>query len=112
MHLGLLQQLEQTDLKADIADWFNRNMTGYRAKLSAKLGKQSNTGRMIQNWAVLVTVYQLISRFLKEMDEDYLLPAWQDAIVESVQNMRQERASEMFIDILGSTSSRWAGCAR
>jgi hypothetical protein len=35
------------------------------------------------------------------MDEDYLLPAWQDVIVESVRTLRQERASEVFLDILG-----------
>jgi len=35
------------------------------------------------------------------MDEDYLLPGWQDVIVESVRTLRQERASEMFLNILG-----------
>lgn len=35
------------------------------------------------------------------MDEDYLLPAWQAVIVESVRTLRQERASEVFLAILG-----------
>lgn len=95
------KQLEQGDLKADIANRFNSNMRGYREKLAAEVGGQSNTGRVIQNWAVLVTVYQMLSRFLAEMDEDYLPPAWKDAIVESVRTLRQERASEVFLDILG-----------
>ena len=50
---------------------------------------------------MLVTVYQLLSNFLHEMDEDYLLPAWQDVIVDTVRTLRQERASEVFLDILG-----------
>jgi len=97
----IAKQLEQTNLKAEIASRFTQNMKGYRAQPTAKLGSQSNTGRVIQNWAVLVTVYQLLSKFVQEMDEDYLLPTWQDVIVESVRSMRQERASEVFLDILG-----------
>ncbi|WP_422449474.1 hypothetical protein, partial [Thermoanaerobacterium sp. DL9XJH110] len=61
----------------------------------------SNNDRVVKNWAVLVTVYQLLSKFLRELDEDYLLPGWQDVIVESVRTLRQERASEVFLDILG-----------
>ncbi|MDX1991996.1 MAG: DUF927 domain-containing protein [bacterium] len=97
----IAKQLEQGDLKTDIANRFNSNMRGYREKLANETGGQSNTGRVIQNWAVLVTVYQMLSRFLAEMDEDYLLPAWKDAIVESVRTLRQERSSEVFLDILG-----------
>ncbi len=95
------KQLEQGDLKTDIANRFSSNMRGYREKLAAEIGGQSNTGRVIQNWVVLVTVYQMLSRFLSEMDENYLPPAWKDAIVESVRTLRQERASEVFLDILG-----------
>jgi len=97
----IAKQLEQGDLKTDLANRFSSNMRGYREKLANETGGQSNTGRVIQNWAVLVTVYQMLSRFLAEMDEDYLPPAWQDAIVESVHTLRQERASEVFHDILG-----------
>ncbi len=97
----VVKQLEASDLKTDIASRFSSNMRGYREKLSAEVGGQSNTGRVIQNWAVLVTVYQMLSRFLSEMDEDYLIPAWRDAIIESVRTLRQERASEVFLDILG-----------
>ena len=48
-----------------------------------------------------MTVYQLLSKFVQEMDEDYLLPAWQDVIVENVRALREERASEVFLDLLG-----------
>ncbi len=92
------KQLESGNLKADIASRFSVNMKGYRDKLTAEVGGQSNTGRVIQNWAVLVTVYQILAKFLSEMNEDYLLPAWKDAIVESVRTLRQERASELFLN--------------
>ena len=48
-----------------------------------------------------MTVFQMLSKFVAEMDEDYLLPTWQDCIVETVQNLRQEPASQIFLDILG-----------
>ena len=95
------RELEQGDLKNEIADRFAQNVKGYKAKLTAQVGKNTNTDRVIKNWAVLVTVFQLLSRFLQEMDEDYMLPPWQDALKESIQTLRQERASEMFLDILG-----------
>lgn len=95
------KQLENGDLKEDIANRFSSNVKGYKAKLAAEIGRQSNNDRVVKNWSVLVTVYQLLSKFLHEMDEEYLLPAWQDVIVESVRTLRQERASEVFLDILG-----------
>ena len=95
------KQLETDDLKEDIATRFSKSKKGYTDQLTSKLGKQSNTDRVVKNWAVLVTVYQLLSKFMTEMDEEYLLPAWEDVIVESVRTLRQERASEVFLDILG-----------
>jgi len=95
------KQLENGDLKEDIANRFSNNVKGYKVRLAAEIGRQSNNDRVVKNWAVLVTVYQLLSKFLQEMDEKYSLPAWQDVIVESVRTLRQERASEVFLDILG-----------
>ncbi len=95
------KQLENSDLKEDIANRFNNNVKGYKAKLAAEIGRQSNNDRVVKNWAVLVTVYQLLSKFLHEIEEDYLLPTWQDVIVESVRTLRQERASEHFLNVLG-----------
>jgi hypothetical protein len=97
----IAKQLENGDLKEDIVNRFSSNVKGYKAKLTAEIGRQSNNDRVVKNWAVLVTVYQLLSKFLQEMDEKYSLPAWQDVIVESVRTLRQERASEVFLDILG-----------
>ena len=95
------KQLESGDLREDIANRFSSNVKGYKARLAAEIGRQSNNDRVVKNWAVLVTVYQLLSKFLSEMDEDYRLPGWQDVIVESVRTLRQERASEHFLNVLG-----------
>jgi len=95
------KQLDAGTLQADIAARFSDNVKGYKAKLAVEIGRQSNNDRVVKNWAVLVTVYQMVSRFLSEMDADYLLPAWQDVIVESVRTLRQERASEHFLNVLG-----------
>jgi len=95
------KQLETGDLREDIANRFSKSKKAYTDKLTSKLGKQSNTDRVVKNWAVLVTVYQLLSKFMTEIDEEYALPEWEDVIVESVRTLRQERASEVFLDILG-----------
>jgi hypothetical protein len=95
------RQLENGDLKGDIANRFSNSVKGYKAKLTKEIGRQSNNDRVVKNWAVLVTVYQILSRFLAEIDRDYLLPTWSDVIVDTVRTLRQERASEVFLDILG-----------
>jgi len=87
-------------LTSELATLFEENSAGYRAKLQATLGRQANTGRMIGNWAVLVTVYQLLRDFLSDHDADVGLPIWQDAIVETVQAVQQERAGQVFLDKL------------
>ena len=48
-------------LTPDLADRYELNSAGYSAKVQVTLGKQAHTGRMITNWAVLVTVYQLLT---------------------------------------------------
>lgn len=92
---------EKSDLKQEIDQLFARNMNAYRETLTGERGGSANTGRVIQNWAVLMTVYQLLTRFIADMDLDYELPVWRDAIVESVRTLRQERASEIFLNVLG-----------
>jgi len=82
------KQLETGDLREEIATRFSNNVKGNKAKLAAKIGRQSNNDRVVKNWAVLVTVYQLLSNFLAEMGEDYLLPVWQDVIVDTVRTLR------------------------
>jgi len=63
-------------LQADIAARFSDNVKGYKTKLAVEMGRQSNNDRVVKNWAVLVTVYQMISHFLSEIDDSYSLPAW------------------------------------
>ena len=87
-------------LTDDLAKRFPMNAQGYVAKLQAKLGRQANTGRMVNNWAVLVSVYQFLHEFLTERDADDALPPWQDAIVATVQAVQQERAGRVFLDKL------------
>ncbi|MBZ0278968.1 MAG: DUF927 domain-containing protein [Anaerolineae bacterium] len=95
------RQLDGGDFKAEIAGRFSQNLKGYTAKVTREMGKSNAHDRAIKNWAVLVTVYQVLSNFIDEMDGDYLLPAWQDCIVETVRSLREELASEVFLDILG-----------
>lgn len=97
----IVRQLESGELHQDIANRFATSVNGYRKKLSHLKGNQSNTGRLIQNWAVLVTVYQILSRFLIEKDADDVLPAWHDSIEQTIDIVREERASEVFLSVLG-----------
>lgn len=95
------RQLDEGDFKAELASRFSQNVIGYNAKVTAQLGKSNAHDRAVKNWAVLVTVFQMLSKFVAEMDEEYLLPTWEDCIVETVQNLRHELASQVFLDILG-----------
>jgi hypothetical protein len=88
-------------LAKELASRFESNVKGYRDNLTSKLGRQANTGRMVQNWAVLVTTYQMLKQFMTELDCDDVLPSWQDSIVETVKAVQQERAGQVFIDTLG-----------
>jgi len=87
-------------LEKELAERFARNCTGYRAQLNGKGGKAGSSGRVVQNWAVLVTVYQLIRQFLAEKDADDLLPAWEDNAEAMLQTVQGERAGYIFLDAL------------
>ncbi len=97
----MARHLDEGDFRSDIANHFSQNVIGYNAHVTSQLGKSNAYDRAVKNWAVLVTVFQMLSKFVAEMDEDYLLPTWDDCIVETVQNLRQELASQVFLDILG-----------
>ena len=98
----IAQQVEQHDLIEDLASRYVSNIDGYDAQLTAQLGKkEKNTNRVTKNWAILITVYQLLRRFMREKDADDILPAWDDVAAESVTALREERASEVFLDNLG-----------
>jgi Domain of unknown function (DUF927) len=94
-------QADEGTLAKELASRFESNVKGYRDNLASKLGRQANTGRMVQNWAVLVTTYQMLRRFMAELNCDDALPSWQDSIVETVKAVQQERAGQVFIDTLG-----------
>lgn len=97
----IARQVEEGDLANRLSHGFALSVNGYRDKLKASGITMANTGRVVQNWAVLVTVYRLVREFLTESDADVLLPSWQDVILETAQTVRQERASEVFLDLLG-----------
>jgi hypothetical protein len=94
-------QADGGTLTKELASRFDSNVKGYRDNLTSKLGRQANAGRMVQNWAVLVTTYQMLRRFMAELGCDEALPSWQDSIVETVKAVQQERAGQVFIDTLG-----------
>lgn len=94
-------QLQETDLQADISNRFASNVKGYEAKLKSMKIRVANTGRVVKNWAVLSSVYQLFSRFMREKEADDAMPQWQDSIAETVEIVREERASEVFLNVLG-----------
>jgi hypothetical protein len=96
----LAVQADSGTLQAELSERFSQNAKGYSDKLRATLPKQAHTGRMVQNWAVLVTTYQLLQRFLCQQQQDDFLPTWQDSIVETVKAVQQERASEVFTNLL------------
>jgi hypothetical protein len=94
-------QVEAGTLQSHLAHEYELSVKGYRDKLTAQLGRQANTGRVIGNWATLITVYRLLRQFLEERDADGTLPAWQDSIVQTAKAGQEERAGQVFIDTLG-----------
>jgi hypothetical protein len=93
----LAPQADNGTLQKVLAEGFATSVQGYRARLALEAGKQANTGRMIQNWAVLVTSWRLLARFLREQDADEGLPAWQDCLLETVKAVQGERAGQVFL---------------
>lgn len=93
-------QVEAGDLENRLSRGFALSVEGYRDKLRGAGITLANTGRVVQNWAVLVTVYRLLREFLMAVDADEVLPSWQDVIVETAQTVRQERASGVFLNSL------------
>ena len=95
------RRMEAGSFRADIAERFARNKKHFSHRLAIESVRHANTDRVVKNWAALLTVHQLLEAFVGEMSPGHALPAWQDAIVASVRSLRQERASEVFLNILG-----------
>lgn len=97
----IAEQADAGTLAKRLAARYEQNARGYDLQLRSRLQRQAHTGRMIQNWAVLVTVYQLLDEFLTALDVDDTLPAWQDSIVEAVEAVQDERPGQVFLNLLG-----------
>ncbi len=71
------EQVESHQLVKTLDHDFAESEQVYRTKLGGLTGRHASTGRIIQNWAVLVTVYRLLHRFLVEQKAVHVLPPWQ-----------------------------------
>jgi len=95
----LATQADLGTLTRDIKSRFEAGINHYRALLNTSGTKANNTGRVIGNWAVLKTVYGLVDCFLAAHGSP-MLPVWRDLAVESAQAMREERAGQLYLDII------------
>lgn len=94
----IAEQAESNNLTATLSQGFASSTQGYQDKLASKGVEPTTVGRLVQNWAVLVTTYRLLRAFLIERDADDVLPAWCDTILDGAQAMREERAGLLFLD--------------
>ena len=94
----IAQQADSHQLKARLSQGFADSTQGYRSRLESDGVQAASVGRLVQNWAVLVTVYRLIRAFLTERNADDALPAWRDTILDGARSMREERAGLLFLD--------------
>lgn len=96
----IARQADDRDFVRQLADRLVENTDDYEVYLSCTLGSHAHTGRMERNWGLLLTIYQLLSDFLEDSGAADVLPAWQDAILETVRLVQQERAGDAFIQAL------------
>jgi len=96
----IARQADSGELTTKLSKDFANSNEGYRDRLNSSGLQPASIGRLVQNWAVLVTTYRLIRTFLAERDSDHVLPGWCDTILESARAMRGERAGLLFIDAL------------
>jgi hypothetical protein len=98
--LWVARQADDKGFVRRLADKLVKNTDDYEAYLNTTLGSLAHTGRMERNWGLLLTVYQILGDFLAERGAADVLPTWQDAILETVQLVQQERAGDVFIQAL------------
>ena len=96
----LARQADDKGFARRLADKLVANTDDYETYLNTTLGSMAHTGRMERNWGLLLTVYQLLGDFLAERGAADVLPEWQDAILETVRLVQQERAGDAFIQAL------------
>lgn len=97
----IARRLGNDTLIPELTQRFETNSDRYRDTLKRQIRRQANTGRMVQNWAVLMTTYQILRDFLTELRVGELLPEWTDCIVQTVNAVQEERAGQVFLDTLG-----------
>ena len=85
-------------LQAELKQRFETMIEGYRERLAMAGFKPSNTGRVIDNWAVLTAVYQMLGKFFDTHECGHILPHWRDSVLQTAEAMRSERLSPVFID--------------
>lgn len=96
----IARRADDGTLTKQITERFDDNVRNFRDKLKSAGSGQANGGRMIQNWAVLLTVYELLRDFLTEHNAENALPLWTDVLTQTVQAVQHERAGEMFLNTL------------
>ena len=96
----IARQADEKGFARRLADKLVTNTDDYETYLNTMLGSTAHTGRMERNWGLLLTVYQLLGDFLAERGAADVLPTWQDAILETVRLVQQERAGDAFIQAL------------
>jgi hypothetical protein len=96
----IARQADGKHFARHLADKLVANTDDYETYLNATLGSLAHTGRMERNWGLLLTVYQLLGDFVAERGAPEVLPIWQDAILETVRLVQQERAGDAFIQAL------------
>ncbi|MCC7208153.1 MAG: DUF927 domain-containing protein [Anaerolineae bacterium] len=94
-------QADQGILTKDMMRRFEARVDDYRKRLAATGLKANNTGRIVGNWAVLATVYQMLGDLLASRGKADVLPAWYDLATETAQSMQEERAGHTFLNVLG-----------
>ena len=96
----MARQADDKGFARRLADKLVTNTDDYETYLNTTLGSLAHTGRMERNWGLLLTIYQLLGDFLTERGARDMLPVWQDAILETVRLVQQERAGDAFIQAL------------
>ncbi|MCA9911970.1 MAG: DUF927 domain-containing protein, partial [Anaerolineae bacterium] len=94
----IAEQAENSNLTATLSQGFAQSTRGFQDILASQGIQPTTVGRLVQNWAVLVTTYRLLRDFLIAKDSDDVLPAWRDTILDGAKAMREERAGLLFLD--------------
>ena len=96
----IAKQADTGELQEELVRRLSLCDSGYRTQINAAGMRANSTGRVIGNWAVLTTIYHMLDRFLDEHGCADILPGWRALVVETAQAMQEERASQLYVDII------------